>query len=82
MAISATTVSNLFNKGGYRLVSKITGQVVPNMPAGAVSKTTCIIEHISGKKQAIHRYLNAESKSVRIIRVNSDSNIWTLSDFT
>lgn len=82
MAISATTVSNLFNKGGYRLVSKITRQVVSNMPAGAVSKTTCIIEHISGKKQAIHRYLNAEGKAVRIIRVNSDSNIGTLTDFT
>ena len=82
MVISATTVSNLFNKGGYRLVSKITGQVEPNMPAGAVSKTICIIEHISGKKQAIHRYLNAEGKAVRIIRANSDSNIGTLSDFT
>ena len=82
MAISAIIATNPFNKAGYRLVSKITGQVVPQMPAGAVSKTTCIIEHISGKKQAIHLYLNAEGKAVRINRLSSDSNIGTLSDFT
>lgn len=82
MVINATTAASLFNKAGYRLVSKVTGQVLPKMPEGAVNKTTCIIEHISGKKQAIHSYLNAEGKAVRVIRVSSDSNISTMTDYT
>lgn len=81
MAINAATAANLFNKAGYRLVSKVTGQVLPKMPEGAVSKTTCIIEHISGKKQAIHRYLNAQGKAVQINRVSTESNIGTLTDY-
>lgn len=65
MVINAATAS-LFNKAGYRLASKVTGQVIPNMPKDAVSMTKCVIEHTSGKTKTIYRFLNNEGKAVQI----------------
>lgn len=66
MGVNVKSVVNLFNKAGYRLASKTAGSVVANMPAGAVSKTTVVIEHVSGKVKTVEQYLDKYGKAVKI----------------
>lgn len=58
MRINAQVLTTLFNKAGYRLASKTTGEIVANMPAGAVSKTTVVVEHVSGRVKTVESYID------------------------
>lgn len=76
MALSLQTVSNVakaFNKGGYRLASKTVGEVVANMPKGAVSKTTVIVEHVSGETIKVESYLDKFGKAVKVNKNNLET---------
>ncbi len=57
----------IFNKAGYRLLKKITGQTVKNMPSGAVSMNTAIIEHVSGKQKYVFTFLNSNGKALKVV---------------
>lgn len=76
MALSMQAVANaakVFNKGGYRLASKTVGEVVANMPKGAVSKTTVIAEHISGDTIKVESYIDKFGKAVKLNKVNNNT---------
>lgn len=62
----------IFNKAGYRLLKKITGQTVKNMPSGAVSMNTAIIEHVSGKQKYVFTFLNSNGKALKVVHSSSD----------
>lgn len=74
MAINPAQIVGAFNKAGYRLASKVTGQVVKNMPEGAVSMSKCVVEHVSGKSKTIYSFLNADGKAVQIQTLPNYSN--------
>lgn len=63
----------VFNKAGYRLLRKITGQTVKNMPPEAVTMNTAIIEHVSGKQKYVFTFLNSNGKALKVVHSTSDS---------
>lgn len=82
MVINTATAASLFNKAGYRLASKVTGQVIPNMPKDAASMTKCVVEHVSGKTKTIYSFLNAEGKAVQIQTLPNFSPRIKITDYT
>lgn len=81
MVINIATAGKIFNKSGYRVAQKITGQVTKNMPEGAVNLKTVVLEHQSGKTRTIYSFLNNEGKAVKTIKFDSDSPIITTTTF-
>jgi len=84
MALNISQANKLFNKAGYRLLSKEIGLQVPKgsiIPNSATSYERIIVEHSSGVRKIIHSFKNNEGKIIYRQRINSNSPIFETSTY-